>query len=177
MATLLKVLNNLADIQSAGGVALRVRTQVVCSSSGDGGPQAHSPPRFLPGAARIRRVDADAAAGMVADPPQVLAQEHRCQRRHMAVSTREAPAAAPVVDHENRGTAWYQAWRPAGPCAANRAARLLSTLFNYAIKKTDPDLLGNPCAAIDLFPERLKREVLPFDQLPAWWAAVNALPN
>jgi hypothetical protein len=27
MATLLKVLNNLADIRSAGGVALRVRTQ------------------------------------------------------------------------------------------------------------------------------------------------------
>jgi hypothetical protein len=29
MATLLKVLNNLADIKSAGGVALRVRTQDV----------------------------------------------------------------------------------------------------------------------------------------------------
>jgi hypothetical protein len=29
MATLLKVLNNLADIKSAGGVALRVRTQVL----------------------------------------------------------------------------------------------------------------------------------------------------
>jgi hypothetical protein len=27
MTTLLKVLNNLADIKSAGGVALRVRTQ------------------------------------------------------------------------------------------------------------------------------------------------------
>jgi hypothetical protein len=27
MATLLKVLSNLADIKSAGGVALRVRTQ------------------------------------------------------------------------------------------------------------------------------------------------------
>jgi hypothetical protein len=29
MATLLKVLNNLADTKSAGGVALRVRTQEV----------------------------------------------------------------------------------------------------------------------------------------------------
>jgi hypothetical protein len=29
MATLLKVLNNLADIKSAGGVALRVGTQAV----------------------------------------------------------------------------------------------------------------------------------------------------
>jgi hypothetical protein len=29
MATLLKVLNNLADIKSAGGVALRLRTQEV----------------------------------------------------------------------------------------------------------------------------------------------------
>jgi len=33
MATLLKVLNNLADIKSAGGVALRVRTQG-CSARG-----------------------------------------------------------------------------------------------------------------------------------------------
>jgi hypothetical protein len=32
MATLLKVLNNLADIKSAGGVALRVRTQAVIAS-------------------------------------------------------------------------------------------------------------------------------------------------
>jgi hypothetical protein len=32
MATLLKVLNNLADIKSAGGVALRVRTQAVGSN-------------------------------------------------------------------------------------------------------------------------------------------------
>jgi hypothetical protein len=29
MATLLKVLNNLADIKSVGGVALRVRTQAL----------------------------------------------------------------------------------------------------------------------------------------------------
>jgi hypothetical protein len=29
MATLLKVLNNLADIKSAGGVALRLRTQAL----------------------------------------------------------------------------------------------------------------------------------------------------
>src|SRR6516162_8704578 len=34
MATLLKVLNNLADIKSAGGVALRVRTQGACCRGG-----------------------------------------------------------------------------------------------------------------------------------------------
>src|ERR1700722_5949593 len=34
MATLLKVLNNLADIKSAGGVALRVRTQARRCSAG-----------------------------------------------------------------------------------------------------------------------------------------------
>jgi hypothetical protein len=34
MATLLKVLNNLADIKSAGGVALRVRTQAPQFSQG-----------------------------------------------------------------------------------------------------------------------------------------------
>jgi hypothetical protein len=32
MATLLKVLNNLADIKSAGGVALRLRTQALIES-------------------------------------------------------------------------------------------------------------------------------------------------
>src|SRR5271166_2235998 len=34
MATLLKVLNNLADIKSAGGVALRVRTQDLSDARG-----------------------------------------------------------------------------------------------------------------------------------------------
>jgi hypothetical protein len=34
MATLLKVLNNLADIKSAGGVALRVRTQAYLIRNG-----------------------------------------------------------------------------------------------------------------------------------------------
>ena len=34
MATLLKVLNNLADIKSAGGVALRVRTQDLFAHNG-----------------------------------------------------------------------------------------------------------------------------------------------
>ena len=37
MATLLKVLNNLADIKSAGGVALRVRTQERLKSSRNAG--------------------------------------------------------------------------------------------------------------------------------------------
>jgi ribose transport system substrate-binding protein len=36
MATLLKVLNNLADIKSAGGVALRVRTQQDPKCAADG---------------------------------------------------------------------------------------------------------------------------------------------
>jgi hypothetical protein len=49
----------------------------------------------------------------------------------------------------------HKAWLPAGPCAANRAARLLSTLFNYAIKRTDSDWAIR--VRIDLFPERLKR--------------------
>jgi hypothetical protein len=37
MATLLKVLNNLADIKSAGGVALRVRTQAAHVLDADSG--------------------------------------------------------------------------------------------------------------------------------------------
>jgi hypothetical protein len=44
MATLLKVLNNLADIKSAGGVALRVRTQDLRKrqlASQDFGPRIH----------------------------------------------------------------------------------------------------------------------------------------
>jgi hypothetical protein len=62
MATLLKVLNNLADIKSAGGVALRVRTQGL-----------HFSHRCLPstdGPAAVRRTvracqERDAVAGWV----------------------------------------------------------------------------------------------------------------
>src|ERR1700722_5140947 len=55
MATLLKVLNNLADIKSAGGVALRVRTQGARFERGDrrpsgrrgGGGEAQQPQRLF----------------------------------------------------------------------------------------------------------------------------------
>ena len=57
------------------------------------------------------------------------------------------------------------------------ALRLLSTLWNYAAKKTDAELGSNPCRAADPFPERLKRDVLQFEQLSGWWRAVEALPT
>ena len=53
MATLLKVLNNLTDIKSVGGVALRVRTQGVVVE-GDGLAQARiNPSEYGEHAARI----------------------------------------------------------------------------------------------------------------------------
>lgn len=71
----------------------------------------------------------------------------------------------------------HQQWRSAGPCAANRTLKLFSILFNYAANKTDAELGANPARACDMWPERLKRDVLPFDTLPEWWAAVNAIAN
>jgi hypothetical protein len=48
MATLLKVLNNLADSKSAGGVALRVRTQdLLCGLFGHGGKSFKNEVRHL----------------------------------------------------------------------------------------------------------------------------------
>ena len=52
--------------------------------------------------------------------------------------------------------AWHHGWRDSGPTAANRAARLLSTLFHYAEKKTSAAVVGNPVNAVDFYPERLK---------------------
>jgi hypothetical protein len=43
MATLLKVLNNLADIKSAGGVARRVRTQDLSVSFGSSAELSNGP--------------------------------------------------------------------------------------------------------------------------------------
>lgn len=73
--------------------------------------------------------------------------------------------------------AWHQQWRHAGPCAANRAIRLLSVLWNFAANKTDAELGSNPCRAVDPWPERAKRDVLPFEHLAEWWQQVDALPN
>ena len=72
---------------------------------------------------------------------------------------------------------WHAQWRVDGPTAANRGVKLLSVLFNYAIRKTSAPLLGNPCQAADPYPERLKRDVLPFEALAEWHAATCALAN
>jgi integrase len=72
---------------------------------------------------------------------------------------------------------WHTQWRSAGPCAANRAIKLLSILHNFAAKKTDAELGSKPFRAVDMWPEKLKRDVLPFEHLSEWWRAVDALAN
>jgi hypothetical protein len=72
MATLLKVLNNLADIKSAGGVALRVRTQArrgQPGASGVGGDCSvdGSSTRRAVGDVRRRRRSGDRGAGVGAN--------------------------------------------------------------------------------------------------------------
>src|SRR5271170_8215060 len=54
MATLLKVLINLADIKSAGGVALRVRTQARLQCDVVPGPPARCVPSGLRNGLRLR---------------------------------------------------------------------------------------------------------------------------
>jgi len=73
--------------------------------------------------------------------------------------------------------AMHAQWRDAGPNAANRGVKLLSVLFNYALKKTSTTLVSNPCTAADRYPERLKRDVLSFDALGEWWQKLETLAN
>ena len=82
---------------------------------------------------------------------------------------------SPITKAEARN--WHQQWRSAGPCAANRGIKLLSILHNFAAKKTDAELGSNPFRAVDMWQERLKRDVLDFNLLGEWWQAVNGLEN
>lgn len=64
----------------------------------------------------------------------------------------------------------------AGPYAANRAAALLSTLFNAAI--TDHDFAGaNPCYKLKRFPERSRERFIDAAEFPKFVAALEAEPH
>ncbi|MEM1150213.1 MAG: tyrosine-type recombinase/integrase [Pseudomonadota bacterium] len=69
--------------------------------------------------------------------------------------------------------------RDHGSRSANQALRDFRAGYNFALKVVDaPDSLpGNPVAAVTFNKERASNRVIMPDDLPDWWARVQALPN
>jgi integrase len=69
--------------------------------------------------------------------------------------------------------------REHGATSANKAMRDFRAAYNFAMKVVDdPDALpGNPVEAVTFNKERASNRVLMPDDLPVWWAKVQALPN
>ena len=66
-----------------------------------------------------------------------------------------------------------------GPYPANQIMRSLRAAWNFALRVVDdPDALpGNPVAAVTFHRERRREAVIMPQDLPAWWARVQALEN
>ncbi len=66
-----------------------------------------------------------------------------------------------------------------GKAVANGALRLYKAAYNFALRVVDdPDgLPGNPVQAVTFNKVRSSNRVLMPDDLPDWWARVEALPN
>jgi integrase len=64
----------------------------------------------------------------------------------------------------------------AGPYAANHAMRALRAVYNEAMR-VDPDLPPNPVRAVTFNTERRRDTGMGPDDLPAWWAQLQALGN
>ncbi|WP_417713994.1 tyrosine-type recombinase/integrase [Pseudophaeobacter arcticus] len=69
--------------------------------------------------------------------------------------------------------------RDHGGPSANKTMRDFRAAYNFALKVVDdPDSLpGNPVAAVTFNKERASNRVIMPDDLPDWWARVQALPN
>ncbi|MBX9620082.1 MAG: tyrosine-type recombinase/integrase, partial [Hyphomicrobiales bacterium] len=72
---------------------------------------------------------------------------------------------------------WHAKWGESGPTVANKAARLLRAIFNYAQKKLTDELIANPCCAFEFFQERGLRRLIPTAGLGDWWKRVESIPN
>jgi len=66
-----------------------------------------------------------------------------------------------------------------GPYPANHVMRSLRVAWNFALRVVDdPDVLpGNPVAAVTFHRERRREAVIMPEDLPVWWARVQALGN
>ncbi len=66
-----------------------------------------------------------------------------------------------------------------GAVSANKAMRDFRTAYNFALRVVDdPDALpSNPVAAVTFNKERASNRVIMPEDLPGWWARVQALPN
>lgn len=63
-----------------------------------------------------------------------------------------------------------------GPYAANRVMRGLRAVYRR-MRRLDPSLPESPVEAVEFNKEHRAERAIGPDQLPAWWAAVQALPN
>jgi integrase len=133
---------------------------------------------------RRRKAEQDITLGEISRLHRESMITRRCSPASIAVY--EGTWRTKLARYQNRPlssftkgeiVAMHKGWRSTGPCAANRAVRLLSVLFNFAAKKVDGPMIANPTRAVDLWPERLKRDVLPFEALAEWWEGVCAMPN
>ncbi len=66
-----------------------------------------------------------------------------------------------------------------GKSAANHALRLFHAAYNLALRVVDDadSLRDNPVKAVTFNKERASNRVLMPDELPDWWAKIQALPN
>jgi len=86
-----------------------------------------------------------------------------------AIMEREVERIREVLREKKRG----------GQAMATAAARFVSTLFNFACKRY-PVLrtLGDPCSAVSTVdPKRKDLPALAEADMPAWWRAVQEIPN
>ncbi|MBO9431105.1 integrase family protein [Sulfitobacter sp. R18_1] len=69
--------------------------------------------------------------------------------------------------------------RDHGGPSANKTLRDFRAAYNFALKVVDdPDALpGNPVAAVTFNKERSSNRVIMPEDLPDWWAKIQALPN
>ncbi len=63
-----------------------------------------------------------------------------------------------------------------GPYSANHAMRALRSTYNLALK-VDDRLPANPVIAVIFNKEQRRRQAISADELPSWWAKVQALQN
>lgn len=103
-----------------------------------------------------------------------------------------------IADVEERRDRYLEAWKPLlltsitrtmareaharitrdhGPVVANDTLRNFRAAFNWACKTWDEPLGNNPAEAVTYSPQRARKDVLTFPDLPTWLAKVHALEN
>jgi integrase len=64
-----------------------------------------------------------------------------------------------------------------GPTLGNQCLKLLRTVFSYAQKRLDVEMLGNPVVGVEWAKERGKRLSIPSGELAKFWATTGQIQN